>query len=79
VVDIVVLRFAQMAPASGDRIVIVRDTKSTCMMTAWSGDTVVAHPECLSLDQMLDLARKEAERLRIATIYVREVSISPRI
>src|SRR5579864_6974798 len=38
-VDVVVLKYAQSPPESGDRIVLVSDAK-TCMMSTWRGESV---------------------------------------
>jgi len=72
-VEVVVLRYGQSPPDSGDRIVIVSDAR-TCMMSTWRGGKVVPHREDWPLDRMIDHARQEAEALGIATIYVREAS-----
>jgi hypothetical protein len=71
-VDVVLLKYGESPPESGDRIVIVSDAR-TCMMSTWRGGSLVPHREDWPLDRMIDHARKEAEASGIATIYVREI------
>jgi hypothetical protein len=77
VVEVIVLKYGELAPEIGDRIVIVHDARA-CMMTVFRGDSILAVPECWPLDQMVERARKEAETLGIGTIYVREAK-APRV
>jgi hypothetical protein len=76
-VEIVILKPWESPPASGDKIVIVSDSQIG-MMTTWRNDRAIAHPDCLPHDQMLERAREEAEKLGIATVYVREAPRTPK-
>ena len=65
----------EMAPNSGDRILISRNPSSGKFDTIrWCGTEVAYDPDRGPLEQALQLAQKDAETFNIRTIYVQEAA-----